>query len=128
MGEFTGIHRKIDELSNTMQRQVKDVGKDVSYMKGQLDATLPELARTTQVSNMIADHKNQCRRSIMPQKNNADMVKLLSKIAAGLSVLAAAIYALVRVLSDDPVPTQKPEQVLTPPAHSAPVSDDSFPM
>ena len=104
MGEFTGVHKKIDELSRTMQRQVRTVGDDVSYMKGKLDATLPELARTTQVQNMIADHKNGCRRSIMPSKNSSDVGKQIAKIGALIGTLAAAIWALVELLSGGNVP------------------------
>jgi len=98
MGEFTGVHRKIDELSTTMQRQVRKVGDDVSYMKGKLDATLPTLARTTQVQTMIHDHKNDCRRSIMP-KSNQEIGKQIAKIGALIGTLAAAIWALVELLS-----------------------------
>ena len=98
-GEVTGIHRKIDELSSTMQRQVRSVGDDVNYMKGQLDATLPTLARTTQVANMISDHKNQCRRSILPAKPSGDVGKQIAKIGALIGTLAAAIWALVELLS-----------------------------
>ena len=98
-GEVTGIHRKIDELSSTMQRQVRSVGKDVSYMKGVLDATLPSLARTTEVEAMIAGHKESCRKSIMPksEKNGVD-VKKGAKIGAAIGVLASAVYGLVEAI------------------------------
>lgn len=98
-GEVTGIHRKIDELSSTMQRQVRAVGDDVNYMKGQLDATLPELARTTQVENMIFDHRNDCRRSMnpMPKKEDSNG-KNAAKIGAAIGVLASAVYGLIEAI------------------------------
>lgn len=111
MGEVTGIHRKIDELSSTMQRKIGKVGDEVSYMRGKLDATLPHLARTTEVESMILNHKNQCRRSIMPPKTNGELAKQIAKIGGLIGALVAAIWTLIEVLSGKPAPVEeKPEK------------------
>ena len=94
VGEVTGIHRKIDSLSSTMNKKINSVGNDVTYMRGSLDATLPLLARTEQVKELINDHKTTCRRSLAPKKP-IDWPKLLKVIGIGLGALAAAIYAFV---------------------------------
>lgn len=103
MGEVTGIHRKIDALSSTMNKKINMVGNDVTYMRGSLDATLPLLARTEQVKDLISEHKLSCRKSIMPQKP-VEWAKLLTKIGVGLGALAAAIYAFVEFLTTQSVP------------------------
>lgn len=86
-----------------MTRKITEVGKDVSYMRGELDATLPTLARTTEVKTMIDDHRASCngKRSLMPSapKSNGDYAKLIGKVVAALGAVAAAVWGLVDVIS-----------------------------
>lgn len=87
---------KVDLIS--VFDKISTVDGNLKHLIGKIDATLPNLATKTDLLSAISKHESDCKKHRIRKKIDTEKIKLLTKIALGISGLTGAVYAVIKLL------------------------------